>query len=155
MRRMFALIAVLVAFAAVGVSAPAALASDPTCTTKTNIIDNWTLSTDDIGGTLHLKCGGAQTGNHGDYWTLYKLQYLAGGTWVEADCVNNGCAQNKPSTGSYAGGSEHTLGWSFSVTTPGQIECHSFRMHTDVYFPFAVGGQTSISWNGAVQDIPC
>lgn len=153
MRKLLALLIVAVAILAAPGSA---LASAPSCSTKTNQITSWSIQSDSVSGTVNTQCGGAQPGNQGDYYVKYNIQWLdAGVTWYVFNCDNGGICQNtKPSTGLFSGGNPHSFNWTFNVA--GQIDCRQIKAHTEIVFPlYQPDPGYTISWNGPTNQVGC
>lgn len=113
-----------------------------TCSLHDVSIDWWAPGADQINGSTHMKCGGAQSGHNGDYYIHYYLQDAASssGPWVTVGCINGQyCDATRPTgspcpNGLYCGGVDYpTNFWTFNVN--GQIECQWWRIHVVVVFP--------------------
>jgi len=135
-RRLLLLATTVALLAPFAFTTPPAQAS-ATCTLHDVSIDWWSINNQQINGSTHFKCGGSQSGNNGDYYIHYYLQFSNNGNapWTEAGCQNGSrCESVKPSSGLYNGGQDYpTNFWTFNVN--GGISCLWWRIHVVVVFP--------------------
>jgi hypothetical protein len=146
MKRLLILAATSLALFAAAPSS--ALAANSTCTTHNLDFVSWSIQTDTVNTAWHFQCGGA---NNEGYNVLLLLQWKdSSGAWHTFDCANGGaCAVNRPLTGFYAGGSDHsgTNTWNLA----GQLDCATIRFRGVVVF---AGSSPTIAYNSlTVPDI--
>lgn len=144
------LLGIVAALAILAAPSPA-LAAASTCTDHTNNLSAWSIQTDTITTHWHFQCGGA---NNEDFFIAQVLQFKNGsGVWTNSLCPNgfNGfCLSYKPANGWFNGGSDQSGDSTWSPSTPAQIDCKDWRMHTTVHFR---GSSPDITYNGNVQTI--
>lgn len=130
---------------------PTAQAADSTCADHSNNITGWNIQQDHIDSHWHFQCGGA---NNEDFYISQVLQYKAGdGSWNNASCPNGYlglCSSFKPAVNWFNGGSDQSGDSGWNPSSPANIDCRDWRMHTTVHFR---NGSPMLTYNGVVSSI--
>lgn len=120
------------------ISAPSAFAA-PSCGTHKLVLGTINLGTNTFSGNWDFKCGGAESGNNGDWYIKYSVQNYDGQTssWFTMPCQNGSpCTAQRPSGGGvYNGGTEHADVFTFHPDVL-WVGCDQFRVRAVVVFPF-------------------